>query len=341
MKTLLFLNGPEGWQSGIEDGFVHLRDIGEISELSWFYFEAFAKNNNTKDSILKMLELVNEFQPKLIIFFHVGKFPISIDFITNIKQCGSKPKLVYDEGDMYGGWAKPITKSMKILFSNSDIVSIRGLGKWYKTIKKYNNNVVYTPHSNSLYRISKDKELKTEKKYRFIFIGNKVTSYFGKIRRLNGSKEREKIVRVIADNFPNQIKIFGKGWNGIKGYQGLLDFNKQVDVCLNSWVQISYEHYPKIPLYFSDRLPIALSSGQIYVCHYHDGYENMFINTDFIYFYKDKNELLDILVYLNSLSEEQLYNKSIRAKEWCEINLSPLTVWSNLYNAIKKRYDSI
>jgi len=43
MKTLLFLNAREGSQTGQEDGFTYLQNIGKISDLKWFYFEEFFK----------------------------------------------------------------------------------------------------------------------------------------------------------------------------------------------------------------------------------------------------------------------------------------------------------
>ena len=46
MKTLLYLNGPEGWQTGIEDGFSYLQSTGVIEELKWFYLHDFSKKNN-------------------------------------------------------------------------------------------------------------------------------------------------------------------------------------------------------------------------------------------------------------------------------------------------------
>jgi hypothetical protein len=61
----------------------------------------------------------------------------------------------------------------------------------------------------------------------------------------------------------------------------------------------------------------------------------MFKNTDFIYFYKNKDEAIDILNYLKSLNNEQLYQKSANAKKWANENLSPLVVWGNFYERVK------
>lgn len=335
MKVLLFLNGPDGWQLGIEDGFTNLHLKGLISELKWFYFEEFVKSESASRCILKMHEIAIDFLPDLIIFFHIGRLSINKKFIIELKNIESKPLIVYDEGDMYGGFSKPITKSMKLMFRFTDFVSIRGLGKWYMKVRKFNQNVLYVPHSNSLLRFSEKLHLNKNKE--IIFIGNKVSSRLGQLRRLSGAYEREKYIIEMAKHFPNQISIYGKGWDNLNGYKGKLDFLKQIDVCQNAYIHISYEHYPEIPYYFSDRLPIALSAGQIYVCHYHVGYEDMFKNCDFIYFFKTTNEAIDIINYLFSLSNDELNKKSKNAKEFSNRFLSPNVVWQSLLERIVKK----
>lgn len=336
MKVLLFLNGFEGSQSGIEEGFKYILKSEKISSFDKFYWEDYLKNNNSKKTIEKMLNVALIFQPILIVFFHIGNFKINESFIFELKNMKSKPILAYDEGDMYGGWSKPITFSMKSLMKMVDVVSIRGLGKWYETTKKYNSNIIYTPHSNSLMSKTKNIIPKTNKNNEFVFIGNRVKSKVGNIRRLPGASEREKFVLEISKYFPNQFNIYGQGWDNIFGNKGILPFSEQTVVCENFWIQVSYEHYPNIPYYFSDRLPIALASGQIYVCHYHEGYENIFNGCDFIYFFNTTKESIDIVNYLLSLGTEQLYAKSIRAKEWADNNLSPEVVWTNFFNKIIK-----
>ena len=59
MKILLFLNGPEGCQMGIEDGFTYLLSKGELSELQWFYYNDFSTKNTKADCLIKMIAVVN------------------------------------------------------------------------------------------------------------------------------------------------------------------------------------------------------------------------------------------------------------------------------------------
>jgi len=281
-----------------------------------------------------MIEIANEFLPELIVFFHISKFPVNDRFVLQLKNIRSKPVIVYDEGDMYGGWSKPATASMKVMFRLADVISIRGLGHWYETVKKYSNNIVYTPHSNSLLRWTRNivpVELKCDK---LIFIGNRVQSRLGNLRRLPGARGREDFVKDICKYFSRELKLYGRDWTGFHGDQGKIGFHQQIDVCVNSIMQVSYEHYPNIPYYFSTRLPIALASGQIYVCHYHQGYENIFKGCDFIYFFNSTKEAIDIINYLLSLDSIVLYQKSLRAKMFADRMLSPEIIWLDFLNNV-------
>lgn len=334
MKTLLFINGTEGSQIGIEDGFNYLHGEGKISDLNYFYFEAFANKNSFSQSMVQMQTIANEFQPDLIIFFHISKFPIKIDLILEIKAIRSKPIIAYDEGDMYGGLAKPITKSMKCLIKYSDFVSIRGFGTFYNAIHKLNSNIVFTPNSNWLLRYTNGISINENKTNKIVFIGNRITSRLGLLKRLPGAYQREKLLKKVSSVFNKDFSIYGSGWGDFDSNKGKLNYYEQTNICNGNWIQLTYEHYPKIPYFFSDRIPIALSCGQIIVTNYKEGYETLFKNADFIYFYRSTNEAIEILFFLRSLNKEQLLIKSKNAKRWADNNLNPQIIWGNLVERI-------
>lgn len=335
MRTFLLLNGPEGCQTGIEDGFNFLKAIGEISELEWFYLDNFSKEAGSDAALIRAIEIATEFQPSLIVIFHIGKFPITDNFVSTLRNLASKPMLVYDEGDMYGTWAKPILKSMNTIIKRADVVSIRGLGKFYEQIAKLNNRIIYTPHHADIARYDKEPYLLTEKKNKLVLIGNRVRPRFmSSIRRLPGANERECFVKTMGAAFPNNFVLHGNGWDGFTGNQGPVDFYKQLDVYRESWITVAYEHYPEIPYYFSNRLPIALMTGSLYVCHYHKGYENIFKDCDFIFFFDTNEEAIDIVNYIHSLSKEDLLERSKRARAFSLKYFHPNVIWANFFHNV-------
>jgi hypothetical protein len=334
MKTLLFLNGPLGWQTGIEDGFNHILQMNLISDLKWFYFHDYAKTSSLNDALTEMMRISKNYLPELIVFFHASDLPVSKSYLRNLKELSSKPIIVYDDGDMYGGICKPINNRMKTLLKEADAVSIRGLGKFYRTIAKYNNNIFYTPHHADIARFDKDPHILHDRKYPIVLIGNRIRGKISPVFRIPGAEGRESFVMHIGKSFPSMFYVFGDGWNGFSGNQGPVDFQLQIDICKDSWITVAYEHYPQIPYYFSNRLPIALLSGSLYVCHYHEGLENIFRNCDFIFFFKTNQEAVDIIQYLFSLSKDDLLGRSQRAREYALKNYTPQIVWQNFFNNV-------
>lgn len=332
MRILLLLNGFEGSQYGIEDGFTQLLQADKIEALEIIYFESLFKQEIGSIVYQKLLQRASVFLPSHVFFFHITNFRFAEEFVSNLRRLDSKPILIYDEGDMYGGFSKPVNNNMKLLMSLVDYVSVRGLGGFRNFVEKYNKNIIFTPHSNSLQRFVPAENVLFRKK-KFVFVGNRVNSRIGNIRRLPGAALRERFLIHISKFLKNDLFIFGDGWN-FGNVMGKLDFVDQVKIYHEYWFHVSFEHYPDIPYYFSDRLPIALSCGQIYISHYHRGYENLFRNCDFIYFYKNESECIDILCYLKSLSDEEIIKKSLNAKQWAISNLGADVVWGNLINQV-------
>jgi len=335
MKVLLLLNGTEGWQTGIEDGFSHLKSTAVIEALEWLYFEDLSRRIGVQDTLEKVKERCQAFQPDLIVIFHIGKFPVTDEFISKLKGLASQPILAYDEGDMYGTWAKPITKSMKVMMRQADVVSLRGLGGIYEQISVMNDRIIYTPHHADIARFDKEPYLLPERKNKLVLIGNKVKPrLFSSIRRLPGAREREEFVKAMGSAFSKNFVLHGNGWDGFVGNQGSVEFQEQLDVYRESWITVAYEHYPEISYYFSNRLPLALMAGSLYVCHYHKGYENIFKDCDFIFFFKTNAEAVDLVNFIHSLSKEDLLARSKRARAFALKYYHPNVIWKNFYNNV-------
>jgi hypothetical protein len=344
-KVLLLLNGPQGWQTGTEDGFLSLHREGKISEPVFFYFQAHAAQSTADETRSQIMALAVKHQPDAIVFFHISKFHVPADFIGDLRNISSSPLIVYDEGDMYGTWAKPILPTMKEIMRSSDAVSIRGRGRFLNDVMKYNKNVFYTPHHADIARFDKEPYILSERKNKLVLIGNKVKPRFlSFIRRMPGAKEREEFVRFVGDSFPEDFVLYGNGWEGFRGNRGPLDFQKQMDVYRDSWITVAYEHYPDVADYFSNRLPIALLSGSLYICHYHEGYEKLFRGCEFIFFFRSNQEALDKINMVLSLPDEEKLRRSRLAREFALRYYHPDVIWKNFYEQMnmyfrKKRND--
>ncbi|WP_457095915.1 glycosyltransferase family protein [Lysobacter sp. P5_B9] len=336
MKVLLLLNGQDGCQTGIEDGFSSLLSDGRIDALEWVYFNDLIDKSGLDKALAAMLGVADAMQPDLVVLFHIGKTPVTSRFVEKLRGLRSGPLIAYDEGDMYGGWSKPLPANVKSVMAASDVVSIRGLGAFRDQVSKYNKRVIYTPHHADIARFDAAPYILRERANDIVLIGNRIKPRFlGSIRRMPGASGRERFVRAMGSEFQDAFSLYGSGWSGFKGHRGVVDFYKQLDVYRNSWITVAYEHYPKVPHYFSNRLPIALLAGSLYVSHFHGGYESQFKGCDFINFYRSNREAVDLVHYLLSLNREELMGRSNRAREYSIANYSPSVVWSNFLKNIE------
>jgi hypothetical protein len=330
MRAVLLIHGASGSEKSIEVGFEGLIELKLLDSVTKFYYTDYASKFGVDATHERMKEILLESKLDLIFMFHVSKFPIKLEFLQFIKEMENKPTFIYDEGDIFGGWAKPITKSMKLVMSYADFISIRGLGKWKERIVKLNPNakIIYTPHTMPLIEKIGLDALNEERARKLIFIGNCTKSRLGVIRRLSGAKERESYVRYVSSQIADDFEVYGKGWSDLPTSKGVLNFDDQLEISLENWFHFSFEHYPNISHYYSDRLPISLYGGQLYITHYHKGYDEIFSDRKFIFFYKNKKEALAIINELMLMETEELLNRSKAAHEFAKNYMLPKFVWS-------------
>ena len=205
-------------------------------------------------------------------------------------------------------------------------------------MSRWNKNIIYTPQHNDVARFDTGDEPSAVRDHDLILIGNHTRPrVLGGLRSISGVRERAEFARHMATHFGGRFKLYGNGWEGFRCNCGPVDFQRQVEYYRNTWVTVAYEHYPEIPYYFSNRLPAALMAGSLYVCHYHPGYETIFPEGDFIFFFRSNREAVDIVNYIFSLEKGDLLARSHRAAEFAKKRYSPEVAWRRFFRCVKER----
>ena len=323
-KTCLAINSFPGSQKGIEETFnKELNPL--IKENKIIYFEHDCIELGITNAINKLIIDIKDFKPDILIFFHIANIKVPDDFVKNLYKVLPKLKIIYDEGDMFGGLGKPMLLHMRKFMSNVDGVFIRGLGKWYKECFKYNKKTIYVPHINSL-PLTKENQYKINRKA--CFVGNKITTRKGPLFRLPGANSREKLVKYL-DSHIQDFEIYGKGWENLKSNKGLIQFDDQASLYNDITFHFSYEHYPNIPLYWSDRMPISLYRGQIYITHEHGLYRQYFRETKGVFFFKNNKEALEIYKFLLTRNDNELRQLRISNASDSKKLFDPISIYNN------------
>jgi hypothetical protein len=190
--------------------------------------------------------------------------------------------VVYYDGDLYGRVFKRATAETRAMCRHADLVLLCGFGANARRFEVAGaRRIGYLPHNASLTQFSTAWTPTATRRHDVIVIGNRILGRVALQRRIPWARmpgvfQREQLVRRLGEVFGERFAVYGTGWDGFVGNRGPVAFDRQHEVLRDSWLSVGYDHFPGMPMYFSDRLPIALLSGVAHAVHYHPGYESLF-----------------------------------------------------------------
>jgi hypothetical protein len=279
MKLLYLPNEKvPGWQVGARTAFAQLHERGVLDDVETYSF----LQTPPEVARAEILELARRFGPDVIVATKIGRFPIDDAWLRALRATPSKPRLVYYDGDIYGRVFKRLTPATRAMCRHADVVYLCGMGNHARMFEAAGaREIRYLPHNASAVQFGRAWEPTAARELDVVLIGNRIR---GRIElqdripwaRMPGAYDREQLVRRLGDAFGTRFAVYGTGWDGFAGARGPIAFERQHDAIRRSWISVGYDHFPGTPLYFSDRLPIALLAGVAHVAHYHPGYETMF-----------------------------------------------------------------
>ena len=276
--SLLYLPNEmvEGDQVGPRSAFTGMLEEGKLKRYEAFSFLVLAKAIGASEALERIIEHVNRYQPTMLLWQHVGRFPVTPSYLRRLRAASPATHFLYHEGDVYGRWIKRLPAPAKALMAAADTVALVGSGEFEALAKSVGaRRVLYTPHSVDVVRFGKPWVPTMQRQFDVLMIGNRVTSRLP-WGRMPGAASREKLVRELGRIFGDRFAVYGNGWNGFTGNRGPLPFNDQEAAQRQAWITVSWDHFDTVERYFSDRVPISLASGVPHVTNYQPGYEDVF-----------------------------------------------------------------
>jgi hypothetical protein len=265
-----------GDQVGPRLAFQKMLAQGELAAYESLSFLVTAKESGTAASLAEIVAKVQSMQPDLLLWQHIGVFPITDAFMRRLRAACPGMKILYHEGDMFGGWAKPLPRQTAIAMRSADVVSLVGTGEFAQQVRKLGaKRVIYSPHSADTHRFGTPWTPTAMRDFDVVMIGNRVCSRLP-WKRIPGAQQRSDLVAAMTEAFGDRFAVFGHGWQGCLSNHGPLPFDKQEAAVRRAWVSISWDHFDQEASYFSDRVPISLLSGVPHVTNYQPGYEAVF-----------------------------------------------------------------
>lgn len=330
---LLYLpnESKEGDQVGPRSVFDTMLKEGRLSAYEAFSLLYEANKEASREATLeRWYSLAAEFQPDIVLVQHVGDFYIPKRFLAQIKQLNSRPMLVYHEGDVYGRLRKRLPKAVKAIAKEAELVFLVGLGNHATLFRRHGaQNVVHVTTFADKRRFAVDWTPTADREFDVVMVGNRITSRLPFLR-MPGSTRREKLAVELSKLMGDKFAVFGSGWEKFKFARGTVPFEDQSAILRRSWITVGWNHFDRVPFYFSNRLPIALMSGVAHVTNYQPGYEKMFTDGDQLLLARSVNEAVQTVNYLLSLPREDLIRLGLRGRDFAIEQLSAEAVFSSI-----------
>ncbi len=290
-----------------DDVYNALGECINSGEIDSFYVYPFLQKVNNGLSSQKInneiVQVAEDFQPDLILWSHTIKLKISSETIEKLKSLSSKPQMGYWDGDIYESPFKPLPANVSNLAKNCDVVFCQEFGKMTNLLKdKGCKDIRYVPAATDSDRFNRE-NTSVNKEYDVVLIGNNVINKLP-WKRMPGAVYRKKLIEYFYKKLGDRFAVFGSGWKG-EYAKGPVNFVDQTKVYQKSRLALGVNNLHS-DFYFSNRLPIALTSGVPLLYNYENGLEKLFPQ--------------NIITFFNSVEDAWTKTKNLLEKNDNELN---------------------
>lgn len=306
MKLLLVLNeNPPGAHSDVHCSLNELKEQGILKNFHVYPFLArLADGLNDMEVTRELVNIAQEFQPSAILWSHTGRLSVAEDDIFKLRNLSSRPAIGYWDGDIYQK-PQPLAKEIITLCKKSDVVFVQGEGDFSSILKKNNcHDIRYVPGTTDTNRFCSLRASDQKIRFDVVMIGNNVSSKLP-WRTAPGSRWRKELAEFFYKKLGNRFAVFGHGWKAGYG-KGPLPFDEQVNAYHSSRVGLGVNNAIGARYYFSNRLPIALSSAVPFIHNYEPGYEEIFKPIEDFHFFRTTSEAWELTKQLLEKDQKEL-----------------------------------
>lgn len=320
MKLLLILN--ENQEGSHADMHQTLKELVEDNILSGYKVYPFLARlrGGCSDATIEeeILNLAITYQPEYILWHHTSSLKISQETISKLRKLESNPAIGYRDGDIYHNFYDPIPRPVINLAKLCDVVFWPGYSGVVKKLQRTGSaDVRYVPTATDSFRFGADRS--EEIKYDVIMIGN-ITRSRIPFKTFPGSILRLKIADYFYKKLGSKFAVYGNGWNGPYA-KGPVAMDQQHKANQSGRIAIGTHNLPA-HYYFSNRLPIALTSGVPIIYKYQKGMEHIFREVDYPYFFNSIEEAWTKTEKLLDLPQEEIDRQGQEFKNFALSNLS-------------------
>ena len=307
-ERLLYLpdEAQVGDQVGPRRAFEQLVGDGRLGA-----YEAFSPNpeeaaTGPSEAKARLVELAALFQPTIILWSHPGAFPVTRELLLELRSIGSSPTVVLQDMDAWGMLRKRLSTSVRVLAKEANLVYISGTGSLSRVFRQAGaKRIRYAFDGFDAARFGTPWSPPSERTYDVVMVANRIR---GRLpgTALPGTWQRARLVRLLEQQYGSRFALYGSGWEGYESWLGPLAFSEQGNANRSAWVSVSWDHFPSISNYSSNRLPISLASGIPHVTNYQAGYEQIYPQGSGLHWGKSVRAVAEMVTVLLAMPKNEL-----------------------------------
>jgi hypothetical protein len=248
-----------------------LREEGSLEAHRTLAVPALERTLGVATAHERIFDVATELEPSVILLRSPHETNLDERALARLVSRGAK--LLYWEGDAWGG-GKPYTGASQAAARRADFIFTVSLGKQSLLMRKAGARAAIFYIPSCFCQVTFPHELVFPRVERasgrgVVHIGNNVTK-LGIFPAMPGALGRHRMVRKLAAAPNLNFDVFGSGWRR-QSAQGPTRFEGQVDLLRKYEVSVNWDHFPRYPMFFSNRLPVALLAGRHHVTTRHPG----------------------------------------------------------------------
>lgn len=218
-----------------------------------------------------VLQAVEHARPDVAVLWTPGRFPGSRANFERIQKALGSASLLYWEGDPWHR-AKPITAQMRWWMGAADVVfTTAGPPQATDFLAAGARLVQHVPNTycHVKFRMCEAVEPPPVDRQRVTMIGSNLM-LIPALTGVPGSFRRAELAMRLRRAVPD-FDLRGKGWARLGLRAQPIEYARQADHIREGALSVIWDHWPYLPDYSSDRLPIALVAGRPHVTTLHPG----------------------------------------------------------------------
>jgi hypothetical protein len=333
MKLLLILNElKKGSHDDIYSALDELKLSGKPLDYHVISFLELLANGNSQSEVFNtIVEESKEFEPHFILWSHTANLKTSLSDLARIKKILPRTIMGYWDGDIYQTPYKKLPKNVIHLSQVCDVVFCQGFGAMTKKLKtKGCNNIHFVPASTSAHRFKASDDSRNIE-YDVVMIGNKIIRK-NPLLTMPGTRLRIKLVKRFYKEFGERFAVYGQGWKGPFA-KGVLPFSDQATAYQKARLVLGNNNL-HAQYYFSNRLPIALSSGVPVLYNLEHDVDSIFPNNTPIWF-TDPTDAIAKAKMMLSKSQSERDELGKNGRKWVLDNMTTTAIFLYMIRVMK------